>query len=465
MSRYLSRWALVFGGSIAALGCGAANDAQSEQLASTDQACLKAPALYTPPPDKGAIKQVADLLMHRNIRDAALVSGMIAAPQAVWFTGDTPANTKKSVHVTMERARNHGTPVLVAYNLPFRDCSQYSAGGAATVADYEAWIDGFAAGIGAGDAIVVLEPDGLGIIPWYNPFADRDNWVPPGTLESCQPAGADPATASTDRFAMLNYAVNALKANAGTKVYLDATHSGWLGAGDAADRLLQAGVKQADGFFLNVSNYQPQPQLEKYATWISKCIWFADPTSGSWGGGHAEWCGSQYSPANPNDFSTWGETDAKYASDVESQTWVPYPGDAGLKHFIIDTSRNGTGPLDASKYAASPYNQSADVVSKLNAGSWCNPPGAGLGLRPKANPKADMPLLDAYLWIKIPGQSDGSCDIAGGARAWDYSAYNPWSAIDQNHFDPLWGITDPAAGAWFPQQALQLAQKANPALF
>jgi len=29
---------------------------------------------------------------------------------------------------------------------------------------------------------------------------------------------------------------------------------------------------------------------------------------------------------------------------------------------------------------------------------------------------------------------------------------------------PLWGIDDPAAGAWFPQQALQLAQDASPSL-
>ena len=38
-------------------------------------------------------------------------------------------------------------PVLVAYNLPFRDCAQYSAGGAANTAAYEAWIDGLVAGI------------------------------------------------------------------------------------------------------------------------------------------------------------------------------------------------------------------------------------------------------------------------------------------------------------------------------
>ena len=69
--------------------------------------------------------------------------------------------------------------------------------------------------------------------------------------------------------------------------------------------------------------------------------------------------------------------------------------------------------------------------------------------------------------MKTPGQSDGSCDISGGARAWDYAQYNPWvlSGNAQNHFDPLWGKVDPAAGAWFPDQALQLARNATPRLF
>jgi endoglucanase len=74
-----------------------------------------------------------------------------------------------------------------------------------------------------------------------------------------------------------------------------------------------------------------------------------------------------------------------------------------------------------------------------------------------------VPLVDAYLWVKIPGESDGECDSAGGVRAWDYSAYNPWdvSASAQTTFDPLWGQVDPAAGDWFGTQALQLIADAN----
>ena len=75
-------------------------------------------------------------------------------------------------------------------------------------------------------------------------------------------------------------------------------------------------------------------------------------------------------------------------------------------------------------------------------------------------------LVDAFLWVKTAGESDGSCNIAGGARAWDYSRYNPWGITGdaRNHFDPLWGMVDPAPGEWFPEQALRLAQNANPPL-
>jgi endoglucanase len=294
-----------------------------------------------------------------------------------------------------------------------------------------AWIDGFAAGIGDAKAVVILEPDGLGIIPWYKQF--RGLPAQAADYEWCRPVEADEATAANDRFAMLNYAVDALKAHPNVSVYLDGTHSGWLGSGDAAHRLVQAGVNRADGFFLNVSNYRLTEHLAKYGAWVSKCIWFAtDP--GSWGNGHFDWCASQYYPANPNDFSTWHLTDEWYTNNVESQTWVPYPGDAGLKHFVIDTSRNGQGPWTPP--ADHPAGDPQD---------WCNPPDRGLGYRPTAN--TGLSLVDAYLWVKIPGESDGQC-------------YR-WTS---GPLDPVRGVQDPAAGQWFADMALELVNNANPPL-
>jgi endoglucanase len=131
--------------------------------------------LYVPPPDHGAKLQIAALTSQGDTGSASLIRSMIDTPQAVWFTQGTPTSVKNDVHATVARATaKRSIPVLVAYNIPFRDCAQFSAGGATSAAEYEAWIDGFAAGIGDATAIVILEPDGLGIIPFYDPYGSAD---------------------------------------------------------------------------------------------------------------------------------------------------------------------------------------------------------------------------------------------------------------------------------------------------
>jgi endoglucanase len=385
---------------------------------------------YVAKRNQGAIQQIAGLTSSGDKASADLIKQMIDTPQSVWFTTGTPKMTQESVKNTVKRAAGKGTvPVLVAYNIPFRDCAQFSAGGATTVQEYKDWIDGFAAGIGAEHAVVILEPDGLGIIPWYKQFRGLPS---EGGYEWCQPAEANEATAADERYEMLNYAVDSLKAQPNVSVYLDGTHSSWLGSGDAAHRLAQAGVERADGFFLNVSNYRFTEHLEKYGTWISKCLAFATNPA-SWGNGHFDWCASQYYPADPNDFSTWGLTDQWYTDNVESQTW--WYSESILQHFVIDTSRNGQGPW-------------TPTASYPDPQDWCNPPGRGLGLQPSAD--TGNPLIDAYLWVKIPGESDGECTRGLGPTG--------------TTIDPEWGLIDPPAGEWFPEMTLDLVQNANPPL-
>ena len=74
---------------------------------------------------------------------------------------------------------------------------------------------------------------------------------------------------------MLNYAVDVLAALPNVTTYLDGTHSAWLGAGDIAHRLAQAGVADADGFYLNVSNYHFTSNNTQYGRWISSCLAYA----------------------------------------------------------------------------------------------------------------------------------------------------------------------------------------------
>ncbi|MGE0796347.1 MAG: glycoside hydrolase family 6 protein, partial [Acidimicrobiia bacterium] len=66
-------------------------------------------------------------------------------------------------------------------------------------------------------------------------------------------------------------------------------------------------------------------------------------------------------------------------------------------HFVVDTSRNGAGPTDDRQ--------------------WCNPPGRALGSVPEVAPGVS-PLVDAFLWVKTPGRSDGTCN--GGPKAGDW---------------------------------------------
>ena len=396
---------------------------------------------FVPRSSPGAVQQIVQLLLVHDSKDAALISEMEAVPRGVWFTNGTPTQVERQVQRTIAEAGvKRAVPILVAYDIPGRDCAGYWAGGALNQADYEAWISAFAQGIGQGNAVVILEPGALGTLP----------------SECGLPTSAYPFT-DAERIAELKYAVGALEHDPGVSVYLDGTNSASLSVGTITQRLLQADVQGAQGSFLNVSNYQPTNELTDYGTWISDCIaMVTDPSNPFFNNPSA--CASQYFPATQSDFSTWGLTTAWYAQNMGNAV--------ATTHFVIDTSRNGDGPNNMQKYASAPYDQPASVISTLASGNWCNPPGSGLGLRPTAS--TGVALLDAYLWVATPGQSDGQCDSAGGVRAWNYSDYTqpgwPTTTSAQALFDPLWGIDDPAAGHWFSQQALQLAQLANPAL-
>lgn len=383
---------------------------------------------YVPGPEPAAKQQVAQLTSSGQKADAALVDAMASTPHAVWITGGSPNDARVAAQKTVNRAAGKNQlPVLALYNIPGRDCSGYSAGGATDLASYEAWIDGVAAGIGDKPAIVILEPDSLGLLPQTN----------------CGSATFTDA----DRYAELNYAVDTLGRGAATRVYLDATHSAWQNVGDAAQRLVLAGVERAAGFYLNVSNYQYASNEVFYGTWISDCIAYATQIAPGaygacpnqyWDGGPAtNWDGDALSP-----YLVW--RNAPYSGDHADLAWNTVGIDSRWAsmlgttqpstHFVVDTSRDGLGPWQT-------------TVAYPDKQDWCNPPGRGVGPQPTAN--TGNALVDAFLWVKVPGESDGSCN----------------RGISGSTTDPEWGgIVDPAAGVWFPDQALQLAQLASPPL-
>lgn len=383
----------------------------------------------------GAQQQIARLTAKGDKADAALIRQEVSTPQAVWFTDGTPKEVQQQVRQVAQQAAGKRTvPTLVVYNVPGRDCSQYSSGGAGSDAAYRAWIDGFAAGLTKDQkVIVIVEPDGLANLP-----SDCPGAYP----------GQDVEALTDGRIADIRYAGETItKADRNALVYLDAGHSAWHNVGDTAKRLEQAGVAKVQGFSLNVSNYQYTANLSQYGTWISDCIAYTTKVKpGDFGG-----CGDQYWSGGPANGSIgvaldpskeWSDTASDASANtagVSSRYASILGGVQPTAHFVIDTSRNGQGPWTPAAGTSYPDPQ-----------TWCNPPGRGLGARPQAEPQPTaFPLLDAYLWIKTPGQSDGQCN----------------RGISGSSTDPEWGgTTDPAAGAWFPQQALELARKAVPAL-
>ncbi|AZC13161.1 glycoside hydrolase family 6 protein [Microbacterium sp. ABRD28] len=375
--------------------------------------------------------QAAQGLTGQARTDAQLLGSI---PSAEWFTGGTPEEVRARAAAYVDTATSAGeTPVLVAYNLPFRDCEQYSAGGATDTAAYTAWIAGLAAGIGSRPAIVILEPDGLGVIPYYTTIG--------GVAEWCRPVGFDSKTAAADRFAQFNSAVDTLGGLASTSVYLDGTHSDWLSVADITDRLLKAGVQRASGFFLNASNFQFTANVEAFGRWVSSCLTyvtkvkpggFSECGDQKWNGGPATgWSG--VAMTNTGQWSAGATDPALNTAGVDSRYASILAGVQPTTPFVIDTSRNGKGPWQP---PAGTY-RDPEV--------WCNPPGRGVGARPTM--QTGKPLVDGYLWIKVPGESDGLCFRGTGGP-----------------LDPSRGVAGPAAGAWFPAQARELVSLAQPTL-
>ena len=79
---------------------------------------------FVPPAPAAARQQEASLLRQGKSAQAGALGRMLGTPQAVWFTSGTPARVERQVGETMNKAEAKGTvPVLVAYDIPGRDCA------------------------------------------------------------------------------------------------------------------------------------------------------------------------------------------------------------------------------------------------------------------------------------------------------------------------------------------------------
>ena len=340
---------------------------------------------------------------------------------------------------------------IVIYDLPDRDCAALASNGELSIANnglsyYEhSYIDPIAQILTDYEntnlrVVAVIEPDSL------------PNLVTNESLANCASANSSGVYTSG-----IEYALNKLHAIPNVYNYVDIAHSGWLGwpsnMTPAVSLFKQvasattAGVSSIDGFISDTAN--TIPVHEPYMTATETID--GNPIDSV-----------QYYSYDPYiDEFTYDE--AMYSNLVSAG----FPSTIGM---LIDSSRDGWGGPARPTGAATSYTSTANFVneSKIDErpfrGDWCNPENAGIGALPQANPDSTFPNLYAYVWVKPPGESDGT--------------YPAFSGTGDPHCDPNGTQTDgsgntyptdaipdsPPAGHWFPVEFQQLVQDAYPAV-
>lgn len=307
---------------------------------------------------------------------------------------------------------------VVLYDLPDRDCAAGASAGELRLEEdglrryKEEFIDPIVSIVGQPEyrslrVVTILEPDSL-----PNLVTNLESH------ESCRVAA--PAYREG-----ITYAIRELSRVPNAYIYLDIAHSGWMGWDNPAkaaviyrEVMREAGGEDlVQGFATNISNYTPLEETidpflvpDAYRTLVE-------------------------------DFYGWNRVidEHTYAGKLREQ--FPEHG------VVIDTSRNGWG------------SRKGDVPrdGRHHRGNWCNVRDAGLGQPPQADPE---PGVDAYIWVKPPGESDGAGDPSVERPGVPYD----WMCSPSGE-RPTDAMPDaPAAGDWFIEALFGLIRNAEPAL-
>jgi cellulose 1,4-beta-cellobiosidase len=327
--------------------------------------------------------------------DAALLKKMATFPTAIWLSwiADTK-DVGRYLDDALAQQKASGKPevvTFVVYDLPNRDCNAASSAGELSADD--------AGEAGYQHRYIDVIAAAFAAHPDVRIAAVLEPDSLANLVTNLQNPKCEAAQGIYKRG--IAYAITKLSLP-NVFLYLDAAHAGWLGWPKNLGRsvtmykevlTMAGGADRIRGFALNVSNYDPA----KDATNPKRQL-----------------------DAAPDD-------ELGYVGDLSKA--LDAAGITG-KGFVIDTGRDGKGYI-----RSSPAN-------------WCNIKGAGLGERPRAAP---APKVDAYLYIKVPGESDGTAD----AKA---------TRFDENCVSEDATPGAPEAGKMFDTYLIDLLKNATPPL-
>lgn len=301
----------------------------------------------------------------------------------------TLATYAKDVQAKNKAGANLVLPIVV-YDLPDRDCAALASNGELSLANN-------------GSALYQEYVNSIATHIKAYPDVHFVTVIEPDSLANMVTNMGVPkcANAAEAYKSLTAYALKTLNLP-NVSMYMDAGHAGWLGwdANMAPAAKLFAEVYAAAGkpaavrgLVTNVSNYN---------------------------GYSLATCPAYTTPSTTCDEKTFH---AKFAP-LLAQNGFP-------AHFIVDTGRSGVQPTKQQAW-----------------GNWCNVVGTGFGIRPSTT--TPDPLLDAFVWVKPGGESDGTSDSS--ATRYDGKCGSP------DAFKPA-----PEAGQWFQAYFEQLLVNANPA--
>ena len=384
-------------------------------------------------------------------------------PTAVWLdrtaaiegTDNSSSNGSMGLRDHLDEALEQGAGYIqiVIYNLPGRDCAALASNGELGPDDLPIYKSDYIDPIAAiqGDAkyaslriINIVEIDSL-------PNLVTNTGSSAGATAMC-----DTMKANGGYVQGVGYALAKLGALPNTYNYVDAAHHGWIGwdsnFGPTADIMVEAArasgstVNNVHGFITNTANYSAlqepyvQPTTTVGGTSVRQSKW-------------VDW--NQY-------------TDELTFAQAFRQQLVSkgFPSNIGM---LIDTSRNGWGGANRPTRASTSTNvdtyvNESRIDRRIHAGNWCNQAGAGLGERPKAAPASG---IDAYVWVKPPGESDGSSELIPNeeGKGFDEMCDPDYAGNARNGNSPSGALGGaPISGAWFSAQFRELMANAYPPL-
>ncbi|MFJ9723588.1 glycoside hydrolase family 6 protein [Streptomyces sp. NPDC101209] len=342
---------------------------------------------------------------------------------------------------------------LVVYDLPGRDCSALASNGELGPTEIDKYKTQFIDPIAAilSDAkyaslriVTTIEIDSL------------PNLVTNTGSRATATPNCDTMLANGNYVKGVGYALAKLGAIPNVYNYLDAGHHGWLGWDDnfapSANIMKQAAtsegatVDDVQGFITNTANYSA----------LKENNFTVDDTVNGTTVRQSKWV----------DWNRYVD-ELSFAQAFRNElVSVGFNSNIGM---LIDTSRNGwggsarpTGP--GAKTSVDTYVDGGRYDRRIHVGNWCNQSGAGLGERPQANPASG---IDAYVWMKPPGESDGSSTAIANdeGKGFDRMCDPTYTGNARNGNNLSGALPNaPLSGHWFSAQFQQLMQNAYPPL-